>query len=46
MSQVNSPAGAQLAANLEAQINQLQWSKVHHDWVSIAFGNKLQCLRV
>ena len=35
-----------LAYQAESEINQLQWSKVHHDWVSIAFGNKLQCLRV
>lgn len=35
-----------LAYNAESDINQLQWSKAHHDWVAIAFGNKLQILRV
>ncbi|RWW11249.1 hypothetical protein BHE74_00056588 [Ensete ventricosum] len=29
-----------------AEINQLQWSAAHHDWVGIAFSNKVQLLRV
>jgi len=29
-----------------AEINQLQWSSAHLDWVSICFGTKLQILRV
>jgi WD40 repeat protein len=35
-----------LAYQAESEINQLQWSSIHHDWVSIAFGNKMQILRV
>jgi len=30
----------------EAEINQLQWSAMHPDWISVAFGNKIQMLRV
>ncbi|KAG1354712.1 protein TRANSPARENT TESTA GLABRA 1 [Cocos nucifera] len=29
-----------------AEINQLQWSAVHPDWIGIAFANKVQLLRV
>ena len=29
-----------------AEINQLQWSAAHPDWVAICFGNKAQILRV
>ena len=29
-----------------AEINQLQWSAAQPDWIAIAFGSKLQILRV
>ncbi|CAL9758242.1 unnamed protein product [Musa acuminata subsp. burmannicoides] len=29
-----------------AEINQLQWSAAHPDWIGIAFANKVQLLRV
>jgi len=35
-----------LAYNAEAEINQLQWSMSQPDWIAIAFGKKLQILRV
>eukprot|EP00823_Brevimastigomonas_motovehiculus_P004066 TRINITY_DN2605_c0_g1_i1.p1 TRINITY_DN2605_c0_g1~~TRINITY_DN2605_c0_g1_i1.p1 ORF type:complete len:368 (-),score=101.76 TRINITY_DN2605_c0_g1_i1:20-1123(-) len=35
-----------LAYNAEAEINSLQWSIGQPEWVAIAFGKKLQCLRV
>jgi len=35
-----------LAYNAEGEINNLQWSSTQPDWISIAFGNKLQILRV
>jgi WD repeat-containing protein 68 len=35
-----------LAYYAEAEVNQLQWSKVQPDWVAIAFDKKLQILRV
>jgi WD repeat-containing protein 68 len=35
-----------LAYNADAEINNLQWSAAQPDWVSIAFGDKLQILRV
>jgi len=35
-----------LAYNAESEINQLQWSAAQPDWISIAFHNKLQILRV
>mmetsp|Transcript_5602 Transcript_5602/g.7047 ORF Transcript_5602/g.7047 Transcript_5602/m.7047 type:complete len:372 (-) Transcript_5602:180-1295(-) len=35
-----------LAYNAEAEVNNLQWSSSQPDWVSIAFANKLQILRV
>lgn len=35
-----------LAYSAEAEINQLQWSAAQPDWISIAFGSKLQLLRV
>lgn len=30
----------------EAEVNQIQWSTTQPDWISIAFGSKLQILRV
>jgi len=38
--------GPMLAYNAEAEINQLQWSSTQPDWIAIAFGSKLQILRV
>lgn len=35
-----------LAYSAGAEINQLQWSALHPDWVAIDFTNKLQILRV
>jgi len=35
-----------LAYGAEAEINQLQWSLTQPDWISIAFANKMQILRV
>eukprot|EP01103_Thecamoeba_quadrilineata_P002258 TRINITY_DN12245_c0_g1_i1.p1 TRINITY_DN12245_c0_g1~~TRINITY_DN12245_c0_g1_i1.p1 ORF type:complete len:327 (+),score=36.42 TRINITY_DN12245_c0_g1_i1:75-1055(+) len=35
-----------LAYNADGEINQLQWSATQTDWISIAFGNNLQILRV
>ena len=35
-----------LAYSAGAEINQLQWSSTQPDWVAIAFGQKLQILRV
>ena len=35
-----------LAYTAEAEINMLQWSTAQPDWISIAFGKKLQILRV
>lgn len=35
-----------LAYTAEAEINNLQWSSAHPDWVAIAFENKVQMLRV
>eukprot|EP00126_Sphaerothecum_destruens_P007633 Sdes_comp19925_c0_seq2m12361 len=35
-----------LAYNAEAEINQLQWSSVHLDWISIGYKSKMQILRV
>jgi len=35
-----------LAYNAEGEINNLQWSSTQPDWISIAFNNKLQILRV
>eukprot|EP00232_Nephroselmis_pyriformis_P011486 CAMPEP_0182885444 /NCGR_PEP_ID=MMETSP0034_2-20130328/19604_1 /TAXON_ID=156128 /ORGANISM="Nephroselmis pyriformis, Strain CCMP717" /LENGTH=336 /DNA_ID=CAMNT_0025018711 /DNA_START=13 /DNA_END=1023 /DNA_ORIENTATION=+ len=35
-----------LAYNATAEINQLQWSATQPDWVAIAFGGRLQVLRV
>jgi WD repeat-containing protein 68 len=35
-----------LAYTAEAEINTLQWSIAQPDWISIAFGKKLQILRV
>jgi len=35
-----------LAYNAEAEINQLQWTASHPDWVGIAFADKMQLLRV
>jgi len=35
-----------LAYNAEAEVNQLQWSLGQPDWIAIAFGSKVQILRV
>ncbi|CAI5467749.1 unnamed protein product [Closterium sp. Yama58-4] len=35
-----------LAYTAGAEINQLQWSSLQHDWVAIAYATKLQILRV
>lgn len=35
-----------LAYTAEEQVNQLQWSASHPEWIAIAFANKLQILRV
>ena len=35
-----------LAYNAEGEVNNLQWSTSQPDWVSIAFADKLQILRV
>lgn len=35
-----------LAYNAEGEVNNLQWSSAQPDWVSIAFADKLQILRV
>lgn len=35
-----------LAYTAEAEVNQLQWSTSQPDWISIAFSNKMQILRV
>ena len=40
---VNDPI---LAYNAAAEINQLQWSQAHSDWVAIAFDKRIQILRV
>ncbi|KAL6005809.1 Rhombotin-1 [Asimina triloba] len=45
---VADPAGIDpiLMYSAGAEINQLQWSAPQPDWMAIAFGNKLQLLRV
>lgn len=35
-----------LAYNAESEVNQLQWSTAQPNWISIAFGSKMQILRV
>jgi WD repeat-containing protein 68 len=35
-----------LAYNAESEINTLQWSSLQNDWVSIAYSNQIQILRV
>jgi WD repeat-containing protein 68 len=35
-----------LAYTADAEINSLQWSVTQPDWIAIAFGKKLQILRV
>lgn len=35
-----------LAYSAGAEINQLQWSSAHPDWVAICFSNVAQILRV
>jgi WD repeat-containing protein 68 len=35
-----------LAYTAEGEVNSLQWSTAQPDWISIAFGKKLQILRV
>ncbi|PRP86320.1 hypothetical protein PROFUN_05461 [Planoprotostelium fungivorum] len=42
----NSIEEPALAYTAEAEINQLQWSTSQPDWISIAYGPKLQILRV
>jgi len=42
-SSIEEPA---LAYTAEAEINQMHWSSSQPEWISIAFGNKLQMLRV
>ena len=41
-----SPLSVARRYNAEAEINQLQWSGSHPDWVGIAFNTKMQILRV
>ena len=35
-----------LAYTAGAEVNQLQWSAAHPDWVAICFGSRVQILRV
>lgn len=35
-----------LAYTAGGEINQLQWSTIHPDWVAIGFDSKMQILRV
>ena len=35
-----------LSYQAESEVNNMVWSKTHHDWVAIAVGEKLQILRV
>jgi hypothetical protein len=35
-----------LAYAAGGEINHVQWSALHSDWVAITFGEKLQALRV
>jgi WD repeat-containing protein 68 len=35
-----------LAYNAGAEINQLQWSSAHPDWIGICLANMAQILRV
>ena len=35
-----------LAYGAEGEINQLKWSAAQPDWVAIAFGKRIQILRV
>lgn len=35
-----------LAYNSGVEINQMQWSSAHRDWIGIAFSNSVQLLRV
>ena len=35
-----------LAYNADGEVNNLQWSSSQTDWISIAFSDKLQILRV
>jgi WD repeat-containing protein 68 len=35
-----------LAYNAGAEVNSLQWSIAHPDWVAVSFANKTQILRV
>ncbi|KAJ4746571.1 Transducin/WD40 repeat-like superfamily protein [Rhynchospora pubera] len=35
-----------LSYSAGAEINQLQWSAAHPDWIGIAFASKVQLLRV
>eukprot|EP01104_Vermistella_antarctica_P014568 TRINITY_DN4618_c0_g1_i2.p1 TRINITY_DN4618_c0_g1~~TRINITY_DN4618_c0_g1_i2.p1 ORF type:complete len:334 (+),score=84.14 TRINITY_DN4618_c0_g1_i2:281-1282(+) len=38
--------GPDLAYTAESEVNQIQWSGLQPDWISIAYGAKLQILRV
>lgn len=35
-----------LSYTAESEVNQLQWSTLHTDWISISFDKKMQTLRV
>ncbi|KAJ8598157.1 hypothetical protein CTAYLR_007371 [Chrysophaeum taylorii] len=35
-----------LAYNADAEVNQLQWSAAHHEWIAIAYNNTMQMLHV
>ncbi|CAN0065965.1 unnamed protein product [Sphacelaria rigidula] len=35
-----------LAYTAEEEVNQLQWSASHPEWIAISFANKMQILRV
>ena len=35
-----------LAYNADAEVNQLQWSAQHHEWVAIAYNTTMQMLHV
>jgi WD repeat-containing protein 68 len=35
-----------LAYTADAEVNQLQWSTAHHEWVAIAYNTTMQMLHV
>ncbi len=35
-----------LAYTADAEVNQLQWSAAHTEWLGICFDNKVQVLRL